>query len=64
MGSMAKSILLMIKIITGRVGDRKMEEFISKYQPQIGEQIATAKRNILRKFESLGYNVKDVIFDD
>ncbi len=64
MGSMAKRKILMIKIITGRVGDRRIDEPIRQYQPQIGEQIATAKRNIIRKFESLGYTEKDVSFDD
>ena len=61
---MAKSKLRMIKIITGRVGDKRIDESIKQYHPQIGELIATAKRNIIRKFESLGYTEKDVLFDD
>ena len=63
-GRMAKNKLLMIKIITGRVGDKRIDEPIRQYQPQIGEQIATAKRNIIKKFESLGYTENDVLFDD
>lgn len=54
----------MIKIITGRVGDQRIDELIRQYQPQIGEQITTAKRNIIKKFESLGYTEKDISFDD
>ncbi len=54
----------MIKIITGRVGNRKIEETIDQYQSSIGEQVRTAKRNIIRRFESLGYTEKDIMFDE
>lgn len=53
----------MIKVITGRVGNRKIEETIEQYQSSIGEQVRTAKRNIIRKFEALGYTEKDVKFE-
>ncbi len=54
----------MIKIITGRVGDKEIKEQIDYFQPHVGEQIATAKRNIIRKFESSGYSEEDVIFNE
>ena len=54
----------MNKIINGRVGERTIIETIQQYQPGIGELIATAKKNICRKFEREGYNPNDVIFDE
>jgi hypothetical protein len=59
-----KEKVVMIKIITGRVGNKKIEEPIEPFQAHIVEQITTAKRNIIRKFESLGYTEKDVTFDE
>lgn len=53
----------MDKTIWGHVGDIKISETIKNYQSDIGEQIATAKKNICREFEALGYNSQDVIFD-
>lgn len=54
----------MIKIITGRIGNRIIEETIEQYQSSIGEQVRTAKRNIIRRFESFGYTEKDVKFEE
>lgn len=53
----------MIKIISGHIGNVVINETIEQYQPNIAEQVSTAKRNIIRKFISQGYNEKDVEFD-
>ena len=59
-----KRKIVMTKIIIGRVGNKKIEEPIEPFQAHIGEQIATAKRNIIRKFKSLGYSEENVTFDE
>lgn len=64
MGFIRQDINVMNKIIIGRVGERTIIETIQQYQPGIGELIATAKKNICRKFEREGYSPNDVIFDD
>ncbi len=53
----------MYKIIIGRIGEMEIPEFIEYYQPGVFEQVQTAKKNIIRKFEEQGYNSKDVVFN-
>lgn len=50
-------------IVEGRIGDKIITETISNYQPNIPEQVATAKNNICKSFEKQGYNRKFVEFN-
>jgi len=57
------NIVTMDKTIIGRIGEKDIPETICNYQSNIIEQELTAKKNIFRKFATLGYNPKDVVFD-
>jgi len=52
------------KTIIGRVGNKSISETIENFNPNIPEQILTAKRNICRKFESLGIRNEYIIFNE
>jgi len=52
------------KKIKGYVGNKEIEESIEQYQAHIGEQIETAKRNIIRRFESLDYSKENITFKE
>ena len=52
------------KTVKGRVGNEVIEEPIEQYQANISEQVRTARRNIIKRFESLGYTEKDVKFEE
>lgn len=52
------------KTIIGRIGNTEIPEHILQYDSEINEMILTAKKNIQKKFEALGYNPCDVVFDE
>jgi len=52
----------MDKTIHGRIGEKIISETIHQYQPYVGEQIATSKNDIRRKFEEEGYNPNEIDF--
>ena len=55
-------IVVMDKIIIGRIGEKTIPETIHNYQSNIPEQELTAKKNIRNKFAAQGYNPNEVIF--
>jgi len=56
-------IIAMNKTITGRIGDKTITITITPYQPNIPEQILTAKKKILDDFATQGYDPSDVTFE-
>lgn len=51
------------KTIIGRIGETVINETIHFYQAYQPEEELTAQKNICKKFENLGLNPQDVIFE-
>jgi hypothetical protein len=49
--------------IIGRIGEKAFFETIETYRSNIPEQILTTQKNNRMKFEAIGYNPKDVVFE-
>ncbi|MBQ6682126.1 MAG: hypothetical protein IJM78_07825 [Prevotella sp.] len=52
------------KTIKGKIGELSKEETISFYNPNVPEQIETAKKNIRNWFEKEGYDVGEIMFSE